>query len=119
MGEKIDGQMVIEYYHLLRKDAEVMGIPADLYETESRKATVETVRALQKTFEKLIEDGMGEKALLRGPTNWGVSRTVLCLLEKYSHVAMWYPQLKRWQMFARGESKGYILPVDSVKEHGA
>jgi hypothetical protein len=117
---QVDQQKVIEYYHLLKKDAEVLDIHADLYETELRKATVETVFELGKTFEAEIEQGDGKMALLRGPTNWGVARTVLRLLEaQYNCIAVWYPQLEEWQVFKSGEKKHYRLTAGAVKILGA
>ena len=118
--EKLNEDQVIEYCHLTRKDAEVLGRTADLYETELRHAPIRVVKKLEKEFEKLIQGGMGDVALLRGPTNWGVARTVLALLDaaKYQHIVMWYPKLREWQLSEAGKAVSHIVPADKVKIEG-
>ena len=118
--EKLNEDQVIEYYHLIRKNAEALGYTADLYETESRHATIGEVKKLEKEFEKLTQSGMGTIALLRGPTNWGVARTVLAQLEaaKYRYVTMWYPKLQEWQLFEAGKLVSRRVPADKIKIAG-
>jgi hypothetical protein len=119
-SKRMNEDQVIEYYHLTRKDAEVLDHPADLYETESRYATIGEVKKLGKEFEKLIQSGIGVIAMLRGPTNWGVARTVLSQLDavKYRYVVMWYPKLQEWQMSEAGAVVAYRVPADKVKIAG-
>jgi hypothetical protein len=106
----------IAYYHLIKRQATILGVPADLYETELRQATEEEVEKLGEAFVAgILKKGERAAALLRGPTNWGVARTILNAVEKkYKFIAVWYPQLGEWQLSERGEEKWGRLPATAV-----